>query len=250
MPYFTRRLLVVPGAGILQEFFPTQPMDAKLTRGKPLTSFAHSASASPRTNTASMAPAVADLLGLHGIRRASSQPAIAADELAQKVSEVGSRRCRENVLSTGPPSSRSLTLPFILLYRRILSSYLMLPCASCRLTSQAKVLGPEVCSGGDWRSSQIRAVKPRCFSMFPGITLPEGWRASVKVRITTRRGGRPGRTTTNTYYSPSGKAYRSHGAVLDALRGIEGGTVPGSEAPSEAPSDTESVPPSPKRIRL
>ncbi len=129
--------------------------------------------------------------------------------------------------------------------RRILSSYLMLRCASCRLMLQAKVLGPEDRSGGDWRSSQISALKQRPFSMLTGSTLPEGWRASVKVRITTRRGGRPGRTTTNTYYSPAGKAYRSHGAVLDALRGIEGGTVPGSEAPS----DTESVPPSPKRVR-
>ncbi|PNH03047.1 hypothetical protein TSOC_010938 [Tetrabaena socialis] len=51
-----------------------------------------------------------------------------------------------------------------------------------------------------------------------GLVLPGGWRAGVKVRITNRRHGRTGRTTTNTYYSPTGKAFRSHAAVVDALR--------------------------------
>ena len=54
-----------------------------------------------------------------------------------------------------------------------------------------------------------------------GLTLAEGWKAQVKARISTRRNGQPGRTSTNTYVCPAGKLYRSYAAVVQAIRGGE-----------------------------
>lgn len=40
----------------------------------------------------------------------------------------------------------------------------------------------------------------------------------MKVRITTRRNAQTGRTTTNTYVSPSGRSYRSYAAVVASIK--------------------------------
>ncbi len=63
-----------------------------------------------------------------------------------------------------------------------------------------------------------------------GMSLPDGWRCTVKVRLSQRRHGRIGRTTTNTYRCPRGGYYRSTKDVLAALRGGDGATNPASDA--------------------
>ncbi|KAG2502048.1 hypothetical protein HYH03_000542 [Edaphochlamys debaryana] len=77
-----------------------------------------------------------------------------------------------------------------------------------------------------------------------GTTLPDGWSVSVKVRLTTRSNGNLGRTTTNYYISPSGKMFRSHAAVIAALRSQA--SIPSSHAASEEPAASAfvSCPPS------
>ncbi|KAG2439386.1 hypothetical protein HXX76_004743 [Chlamydomonas incerta] len=68
-----------------------------------------------------------------------------------------------------------------------------------------------------------------------GLELPDGWKAVVKVRLTTRSSGRTGRTTTNSYTSPSGKICRSHAAVVEFLRASKStpaSSTPGSRVPT------------------
>ncbi|PNW82072.1 hypothetical protein CHLRE_06g272600v5 [Chlamydomonas reinhardtii] len=66
------------------------------------------------------------------------------------------------------------------------------------------------------------------------LELPDGWKATVKVRLTTRSSGRTGRTTTNSYTSPSGKICRSHAAVVEFLRASRStpASSPGSCGPT------------------
>ncbi|GIL93005.1 hypothetical protein Vretifemale_20491, partial [Volvox reticuliferus] len=66
--------------------------------------------------------------------------------------------------------------------------------------------------------------KLTAFAAEQGVSVDAGWTAKVKIRLTTRRNGIIGRTTTNTYYSPSGKAFRSHAAVIAFLRDSAGMT--------------------------
>ncbi|GIL80062.1 hypothetical protein Vretimale_12880 [Volvox reticuliferus] len=82
-----------------------------------------------------------------------------------------------------------------------------------------------------------------------GVCVDDCWTAKVKVRLTTRRNGIIGRTTTNTYYSPSGKAFRSHAAVISFLRDSAGMTPLQSTSNDGKMSEaTDAYPPS-KRAR-
>ncbi|GLI70331.1 hypothetical protein VaNZ11_015286, partial [Volvox africanus] len=73
-----------------------------------------------------------------------------------------------------------------------------------------------------------------------GVCVDDGWTAKVKIRLTTRRNGVLGRTTTNTYYSPSGKAFRSHAAVISFLRDSAGlSSIPSVSNDSKLSEDTD-----------
>ncbi|GIL67310.1 hypothetical protein Vafri_20731 [Volvox africanus] len=77
-----------------------------------------------------------------------------------------------------------------------------------------------------------------------GVCVDDGWTAKVKVRLTTRRHGIIGRTTTNTYYSPSGKAFRSHAAVVSFLRDSAGSSsLPSASNDSKLSEVTDADPP-------